>query len=418
MHFDLLIKGGEVVDPGAGLEGYLDIAITGNRIAAIDRAIPAQAARRLIDASGQLVTPGLVDLHTHVYHGATYWGIHADPVAARSGVTTWLDVGSSGAYNLAGLRDFVAKPSALRIFALLNISAIGLTAPTGELANLDYCDVDLCAKLLEQNRDLVLGVKARIDANTTRGQGIEPLRRARQVADRCQTPLMVHIGKAPPDLADVLVHLRPGDILTHCFTGQTMRIIDERGRLLDAARRAWESGVVMDVGHGAGSFSFETTAALMQAGYRPDVISSDIHQLSIHGPLFDLPTCMSKFLALGMSLTEVIRATTARPAAVMGLHDGTGSLRVGAPADVALFALERGDFTFYDVDMKAMTGRELMRNTLTIVAGRELTCQPDPPPAPWIEPSAEQQILRQRGHTPDGFLRNFVHEARQANVNQ
>ena len=400
MRFDLLIKGGEVVDPGAGYRGKLDVAIKRNRIVAVDADIPAESAFRVVDAGGQYVTPGLVDLHTHVWYGATYWGIHADPVAARTGVTTWLDVGSAGAYNCPGFREFIAGPATSRIYALLNISSIGLTAPTFELSNLDYCDVDLCCRLIDRNRDLVLGVKARIDRNTTRGTGIAPLQHAREAADRCEMPLMVHIGWGPPALADVLRHMRPGDILTHCFTGGDMRIIDRQGRLRDEAKRVWDSGVIMDIGHGAGSFSFDTAEALMNQGYRPDVISSDIHQLSIHGPMFDLPTCLSKFMLLGMSFAEAVHAATARPAQVMGLQDEVGTLKPGALADVALFRIERGAFTFYDIHMNARSGKELVRNTLTIVGGRELPVPADEPPAPWIELSEDQQALVERGHTP------------------
>jgi dihydroorotase len=400
MRFDLVIKGGEVVDPGAGYRGRLDVAIKRNRIAAVDADIPAESAFRVIDAGGQYVTPGLVDLHTHVYHGATYWGIQADPVAARSGVTTWLDVGSAGGYNFPGFREFIARPSTARIYALLNISSIGLTAPTFELANLDYCDVDLCCRLIDLNRDIALGVKARIDRNTTRSTGIAPLQRAREAADRCQLPLMVHIGWGPPSLAEVLRYMKPDDILTHCFTGGDMRIVDDEGRLRDEARRVWDSGVIMDIGHGAGSFSFETAEALMAEGYRPDVISSDIHQLSILGPMFDMPTCLSKFMALGMSFAETVHAATARPAQVLGLQDEVGTLKPGALADVALFRIERGAFTFYDIHMNARTGRELVRNTLTIVNGRELPVTADGPQAPWIELSEAQQALIERGHTP------------------
>jgi dihydroorotase len=404
MKFDLLIKGGEVVDPG-GQSGRLDVAIAGERIAAVDRDIPAEAAARVVDARGQFVTPGLIDLHTHVYHRVTFWGINPDPVAARSGVTTWLDVGSAGAYNWPGLREYVIKAADARIYALLNISAIGLTAMTGELANLDYCDVDLCCRLVELNRDLILGIMARIDRNTTGASGLEPLRRARAAADRCGLPLMVHIGIGPPALADVLEYLRPGDILTHCFTGQSMRMIDDRGALLDAARRAWEAGVIMDIGHGAGSFSFETAEAVMAAGYRPDVISSDIHQISIHGPLFDLPTCLSKFLLLGMSFPEVIRAATARPAEILGLSRELGALRPGMLADVALFRIEQGRFPLYDIHMNMRAGRELIRNTLTIQGGRVLDRHPDDPPAPWIEPTADQRALAEHGHTPAAFAK-------------
>jgi dihydroorotase len=406
MKFDLLIKGGEVVDPGGGRSGRLDVAIKRDRIAALDSDIPADAAFRVIDAAGQYVTPGLIDLHTHVYHRATFWGINPDPVAARSGVTTWLDVGSAGAYNWPGFREYIVKPAEARIYALLNISSIGLTASTGELANLDYCDVDLCCRLIDLHRDMILGVKVRIDRNTLRDSGIEPLRRARAAAERSELPLMVHIGIGPPSLAEVLAQMRPGDILTHCFTGQTMRQIDQHGAILEAARRAWDSGVIMDIGHGAGSFSFEVAEALMGAGYRPDVISSDIHQLSIHGPMFDLPTCLSKFLHLGMTFPEVIRAATARPAEVLGLQGAIGTLRPGAPADVALWTIRPGRFPLYDIHMQMRECTQLIRNTLTIVNGRPLPPALDDPPAPWIELSEAQRTLIEHGHTPAAFAHN------------
>jgi dihydroorotase len=403
MRFDLLIKNGTLIDPSQRLNGAFDVAIKRNRVAAVDRNIPAESAARVIDATGQIVTPGLVDLHTHVYYGATFWGVQADPVAARSGVTTWLDVGSAGAFNVIGFRDYVVRPARARIYALLNISSIGLTAMTYELANLNYCDAELCCKLIEANRDFVLGVKARIDANTVGANGIEPLKRAREAADRVGMPLMVHIGVAGPSIRDVLAHLRPGDILTHCFTGHTMRIVDDDGRLLDDARRAWDAGVIMDIGHGAGSFSFHTAEALMSAGRKPDVISSDIHQMSVHGPMFDLPTVMSKFLLLGMSLEEVIRAATARPAEVLGLQDEVGTLKPGAYADIALFKLCVGNYTFYDVFMNARPGKHLLCNTLTVLNGRPMEKMPDGPTMPWIAPTEEQQALVARGHTPQAM---------------
>jgi dihydroorotase len=405
MQFDLLIKGGEVVDPGSGKQGRLDVAIKRNRIAAVDTNIPAESAVRTIDATGQYVTPGLVDLHTHVYHSVTYWGIYADPVAARSGVTTWLDVGSAGAFNVQGFREFMVKPSAARLYALLNISTIGLTASSWELANLNYCDVDLCVKLTNLNRDLILGVKVRIDHNTTSGTGLEPLRRGLEAAQRLEQPMMVHIGYGPPTVQEVLPYLRPGDILTHCFTGGNMRIIDGAGKLLDDAKRVWDAGVIMDVGHGGGSFSFEVAEKLIEQGYNPDVISSDIHQHSVNGPLFDLPTCLSKFLAIGMSFEDVVRAATVRPAQVMGLSDEIGTLKVGALADVALFTLEKGEFPLYDVHMEVRTGKELMRNTLTIVNGREMPRIADGPMAPWMELGDNQRKILDQGHDPETMVK-------------
>ncbi|HEX3724514.1 MAG TPA: amidohydrolase/deacetylase family metallohydrolase, partial [Nitrolancea sp.] len=191
--FDTVVKGGRVIDPSSGQDGVANVAIADGRVVRVDAAIDPRQARTVFDASGQIVTPGLVDLHTHIYWGVTYWGIEADPVAARTGVTTWLDVGSSGSYNFPGFRRYVSEPSRVRVYALLNLSCIGLTAPTYELANLDYCDVDLATKMVEANRDLILGIKARIDAKTTRGTGIRPLELARELADRVDLPLMVHI---------------------------------------------------------------------------------------------------------------------------------------------------------------------------------------------------------------------------------
>src|SRR5262245_11285930 len=314
MRFDLLIKGGELLDPGGGYEGPYDLAVSRGRIAAVELEIPEEAAFRTIDAEGQFVTPGLVDLHTHVFHKVTYWGIDPDPVASTSGVTTWNDAGSAGALTLPGLREFVAEQSRVRITAFLNISNIGLVGENHECANLAYLDVGLFRRLADNNRDLVRGVKVRMGSPTVGENGLEPLRRARRAAEECELPLMVHIAFGPPEIDDVLALMRPGDILTHCFTGLTMKIVDDDGRLRDFARRAWDSGVVMDTGHGTGSFSYETAEALMSAGRRPDVISTDLHQLSAKGPAFDLPTCMSKFLHLGMPLRDVVAACTVRPA--------------------------------------------------------------------------------------------------------
>ena len=366
--YDLLIKGGEVIDPANERYGALDVAVAGGLIVDVAPDLPSEAAIQVVDAHGQIVTPGLVDLHTHCYWGATYWGIEADPVAARTGVTTWLDVGSAGAYSFPGFRRYAVEANRARLFALLNISSIGLIAQTYELSNLDYCDVDLAATMIARNRDVIRGVKARIDRFTTRGTGLEPLRRARALADRVALPLMVHIATAPPSLEDIAALMRPGDILTHCCTGQDNRLVDEGGDVLPYMRLLWEQGVVLDVGHGSGSFSFATAEAMLQAGVVPDVISSDIHQLAVLGPMYDLPTTLSKFLHLGLPLREVIARATARPARVMGLPD-LGTLSVGAPADIALFRLEEGEFTFYDIHMQSRHGTRRLVNTATNVGG-------------------------------------------------
>lgn len=380
--YDTLIVGGEVVDPGAGLEGPMDVAIKRGRIVDVSPGLDRTQAEEIIDASGQIVTPGLVDLHTHVYWGATYWGIEADPVAARTGVTTWLDVGSSGSYSWPAFRRFLIEPSRSRIYALLNASSIGLIAPTWEFSNLDYLDLDLAQTIIEANRDLILGVKARIDSSTTRGTGIRPLELARELADRVELPLMVHIGVGPPTLAEVAHLLRPGDILTHCFTGNDMKIVDDAGAPDPKILELHDRGLILDIGHGTGSFSYETAEAMLAAGVMPDVISSDIHQMAIQGPMFDLPTTLSKFLNLGLTLPEVIERATSRPATAMRRPD-LGTLKPGSVADVALFRMERGDYVFRDVRMNPRRGSQRLIGTLTMIDGEVLPRVPELPLHPW-----------------------------------
>lgn len=390
--YDLLIAGGEVIDPASALNGRLDVAVLGDKIADVAPRIDPRSATRVIDAAGQVVTPGLVDLHTHVYWGVTYWGIEPDPVAARTGVTTWLDVGSAGGYSFPGFRRYVAEPSRARIFAFLNLSSIGLIAPTWEFANLDYCDLGLAADIVDRHRDLILGIKARIDRNTTRGTGIRPLMLARELADRVNLPLMVHIGSGPPSLDEVADHLRPGDILTHCCTGGDMRLLGQDGVPHAHVRRLQEAGLVLDVGHGTGSFSFDVAEGLLAHGVVPDVISSDIHQLAVQGPMFDLPTTLSKFLSLGLSLPEVIERATSRPAAAMRRPD-LGGLRPGSIADLAIFRLEEGHFLFHDVAMAPRRGTKRLVNTQTIVGGQLLPPQPELAPQPWAVLPAHQRTV-------------------------
>lgn len=375
----------------------MDIAIADGKISAVSESIdPVNAT--VIDASDQVVTPGLIDLHTHIYWGVTYWGIEPDPVAAKTGVTTWLDVGSAGGYTFPGFRRYVAEPSRVRVFALLNLSAIGLVAPTWELSNLDYCNVDLATMMINENRDLILGIKARIDRNTTRGTGIRPLELARELADRVDLPLMVHIGAGPPTIDEVAHLLRPGDILTHCFTGGDMRILNDDGKINPAIKDLQERGLVLDIGHGTGSFSFETTDAMLSQGILPDVISSDIHQMARLGPMFDMPTTLSKFLNLGLSLYDTFDRATARPATAMRRPD-LGTLAVGSHADVALWNVEEGEFTFYDVELRPRSGTMQLVNTMTMVGGEALPEQPELPMHPWTTlPERQHPIIgRQPG---------------------
>ena len=340
MDFDLIIRGGEVVDPGSGLLGAAGRRDPRRRDRRGGPDLPGRGGRRDARRRGQIVTPGLIDLHTHVYWGATYWGIEPDPIAARTGVTTWVDAGTAGGYGFPGFRRYVVEASEARVLALLNVSSIGLTAPTYELANLDYSELDLARQIVDANRDVIVGIKVRIDPDTTRGIGIEPLRLARELADQVGLPLMVHVGKAPPALDEIVALLRPGDILTHCFTGH-----DEPHPGAGRATRTSSAGPgtpdsSSTSATGPAASATRSPSAMLAQGCPPDVISTDIHQLSVQGPMFDLPTTLSKFLNLGMSLPDAIERATSRPARAMRRPE-LASLKPGSPADVAVFASRR-----------------------------------------------------------------------------
>ncbi|WP_117210430.1 amidohydrolase family protein [Allorhizocola rhizosphaerae] len=369
MTHELVIKGGDVVHIGR-----CDIGVTRGRIAELGQGL---AGREVVDVQGKLVTPGLVDLHTHVFDKATYWGIDAGAVAWYTGVTTWVDAGSAGAYT------FDAMPP--RVPAFLNISAVGLTAPAGESRDLSHCDVELAIATALAHPGRIVGIKVRMDRHNA--SGLEPLRRAIHVGEACGLPVMVHIGAPPPSVGDIVPLLRPGDIITHCASGQPA----DPGALTEAYRK----GVIFDLGHGAGSFAFHVLEAQLEAGMPPHTVSSDLHARCLYGPVFDLPTTMAKMLAVGMPLAEVIDATTVRPASVVGLDRGT--LTVGAPADIAVFTLQEGRFPLSDVHGQIRVAPMRLRNEMTFVDGRLLPPRLPSAPPRWIPLSAAQRdALAQR----------------------
>jgi dihydroorotase len=374
MTWDLLLTGG---DP-------FDVAVTDGRIAATGRSLPHDAAT-VVDATGRLVTPGLIDLHTHV--GPGYWGIDPDPVAWRTGVTTWVDAGSAGAYTVDGLRR-VAAGAEVRIAALLNISAIGLAGRTGESRDLANCDVGLAVDTIRRHRDLIRGVKVRIDRETVGDNGLEPLRRALTAAGAANVPVMVHVGAAPPSVDDVAGLLRPGDIITHCASGIAAPL---GPAVLEAAAR----GVLLDLGHGSGGFAFDVLERQLELGLTPFTVSTDLHARSLHGPAFDLPTTMARLLAVGIPLPTVIDAATVNPARALGLSGGT--LAVGAPADLAVWTLESGNFPVFDAHLQERESPLRLVNQATYVRGRLLPPRLSAPVHPWIPlTEAQRSALKRR----------------------
>jgi dihydroorotase len=370
---DLLLKGGRVIDPSQGIDKLADVAFANGRVAAIGANLTAGPGTKVRDVKGLLVTPGLVDLHTHVYWGGTSLGVEATEVARRSGVTTCIDAGSAGPGNFHGFRHHVIQPSPVRILAYLNLSFAGIyafssTVMIGECADINLLDLRECRRVAEANRDLVVGIKVRVGRHASAASGIAPLDMALEVAEEAGLPVMCHLDYPPPSRKDVLTRLRKGDVLTHCFRPFPNAPSAPGGGVRDEVLAARERGVIFDIGHGGGSFGFGTTRAMLDAGFLPDSISSDVHCISIEGPAYDLLVTMSKFLCLGVDLPTVIRAATVAPAAAVGRSD-LGTLKVGSLGDASVIALEQGEFTYRDVLGEVLKGNQKLAPRGIVIDG-------------------------------------------------
>jgi dihydroorotase len=357
MH-DLLLKGGRVIDPEQGLDAVMDLAFADGKVAALGPDL-GQDAREVRNVAGRIVAPGLIDMHSHVYWGGTSLGVDAETIAKRSGTTTFVDAGSAGAGNFAGLRKFIVEPAAPRILAYLNISFPGIfafskTVMMGECEDLRLLDSRECLTLAEKNLDLIVGIKARVGARAGGSSGLAPLHLAIEVAEELDLPVMAHIDFPPPGRKEVLDTLRPGDVLTHCFRPFPNAPVVKGSRIRQDILDAHERGIIFDIGHGFGGFAFKSARPMLAEGILPDVISSDVHVLCCDGPAHDVLAVMSKFMALGMSLTEVIRATTQNPARALRRPE-LGSLTPGTPGDATILELAEGRFEHVDVSGEVIT---------------------------------------------------------------
>ena len=369
MALDLLLRGGMLVDPHQGIGDIRDIGVRGGRIAVVAEAV-SEGATTTLDVGGKVVTPGLIDLHVHVWWGVAHLGIEADPHCVRRGATTVYDAGSAGADTFPGFKKYVIDVSATRIKAFLHIASQGqLNNEIGELTDLRYADVDKAAAMCERYKEDIVGVKIRMTRNLVGDNGREGLKRARAVCEATGLPLMLHPNASPLNLADMLGQMQDGDIMTHCFHSSDTGVLDEAGKVRPEAVAASERGVLFDVGHGAGSFSFQVAETAMRQGLRPGTISSDLHHYNLHGPVYDLATTLSKFMHLGWSLEEAVERATAAPARAMGMLGEIGTLAVGACADVAVFDVEEGAFDFFDASGVKRIGERRLVPVVTIRAG-------------------------------------------------
>jgi len=369
--YDLLIRGGHVVDPSQGLDGRVDIAIRGGRIIQVAREIPQVPSGRVIDATGWVVTPGLVDCHMHAYWGGTEEGLDVDAVCLPKGVTTVLDGGSAGSFSFHGLQRWIIEGSRSRVLAYVNLSRIGLTAAglVPELFPEQLVDAEGCLRVLREHPGSAVGVKIRTSWDATGGPAAAVLQIARRVADESGTRVMLHIGNSVETLPEILSYLKPGDVVTHCYTPLEHGILDGNGRLLPQVREATEAGIAFDCAHGRRHFSLDVARRAMDQGLPPTTISSDLATVSLNGPSFDLLTTMNKFLALGMSLAQVVERVTSAPAALLRRMEQFGTLRPGSEADVALLGWEEGDFPLVDSKGETLHAQRRLRAVATVRAG-------------------------------------------------
>ena len=371
--YDIVLTGGRVVDPSQNLDSVADVAFSAGKVAAVGKNLAAEGAKDTRDVSGKIVTPGLVDIHAHVYWGATYLGVEPERVARMSGTTTFVDAGTAGAGTFEGFRKLIIEPCPLRIVAFLNISHAGIYGygpgfMVGETSELRLLHAGACVKVARQHADIICGVKVRLGSNVSELVGIGALDVAIEAAEELDLPVMVHIGAPPPRRKDILERLRPGDILTHCCRMFPNAATDRERNVRREVEEARERGIVFDVGHGRGSFDFDVARAMVDNGFLPDVLSSDVHVQSIGGPAFDVLVTMSKFLSLGVPLSDVVAAATCNPAAAISRPE-LGSLKPGSPGDAVVLTLNEGSFEYRDSLNATVMGDKKLEPAGIIVGG-------------------------------------------------
>jgi dihydroorotase len=369
--YDLLLAGGHVFDSASGSFTDADIAISGNAIQSIAARIAVSSARQVIGVRGKLVSPGLIDLHTHLGFELHTKVIQPNDVCPPAGVTTAVDMGSTGSFTFPWYRDQVISTAKMRLFEFINIASLGtisIHTPYYVTNYGRYVDEADTIRTIKENREFIRGIKVFMAGTMVGEWALSSLRSARRVSEATGVPVAVHISDTPPALPEILALLEKDDIVTHCFTSHDQGILDPFGKLRPEVLAARERGVRFDLGHGAGSFAYSVARKALAQGFVPDTFSTDIYYANIDGPVYDLPTTLSKLLNLGVPLEMVLQAATCNPAQILRRPE-LGVLKVGGPADVAVLDLQEGEFTFMDVLKESLTGKWNLRCDLTLCQG-------------------------------------------------
>jgi dihydroorotase len=381
MH-DLLVRGGRVIDPAQGIDRNLDIAIDGDKITTLEANIPVHRGRRVIDVSGHLVTPGLIDLHCHVCAGIHKDSADPDSAGVKQGVTTVVDAGSAGQAILAGFPQYIIPSARTNVLCFLNLSSIGqLLFPLPELKDWSEIQAEAIVSAVQAHRALIRGLKLRLVGDLVAREGVKLWEKAKSVARQCGLPVMIHLGDnekkvSPETTRQILASMEPGDIISHFLTPRHGGCLFPDGRFYPELLDARERGVVLDTAEGKKNLAFGIASRAMAQGILPTTISTDLVKMSLHGPTYGLTVSMSKFLALGLDLNSVIQMTTMNPARVIGLGDRLGSLKAGMVADLSILELRPGRWALVSAGEETLEADQLLVPYCAVKSGEIVESHP------------------------------------------